>query len=201
MLLLVPGRLASILTTDRILSDKNIVGHPVSFTSAISRLRTRFLLDLLSFLSENILAYSCRLSLFDDDLISLRKSSFLWGAMLTLHAVAQNYAGLMVLRTFLGVFESAISPGFSLITGMWYTPQEHVSRHTFWFAGNASFSIIGSLIAYGIAHYHDHFPPWKVCLPFRPHLSVNELTKCVDTIPYLWPNNRDMVGCIVVLPA
>ncbi|QMW36816.1 hypothetical protein G4B11_000052 [Aspergillus flavus] len=87
---------------------------------------------------------------------------FLWGAILTLHAVANNYAGLMVLRTFLGVFESAISPGFSLITGMWYTPPEHVSRHTFWFAGNASFSIIGSLIAYGIAHYQDHFSQWKM---------------------------------------
>lgn len=44
--------------------------------------------------------------------------------MLTLHAVARNYAGLMVLRTFLGVFESAISPGCFLITGMWYTPNE-----------------------------------------------------------------------------
>ncbi|KAB8257359.1 major facilitator superfamily domain-containing protein [Aspergillus pseudonomiae] len=87
---------------------------------------------------------------------------FLWGVVLTFHALAKDYAGLMVLRTFLGVFESAISPGFSLITGMWYTPSEHVSRHTFWFAGNASFSIIGSLIAYGIAHYRDHFPQWKM---------------------------------------
>lgn len=107
----------------------------------------------------------------------------------------------MVLRTFLGVFESAISPGFSLITGMWYTPPEHVSRHTFWFAGNASFSIIGSLIAYGIAHYQDHFSQWKVCLPFRPNLSVNELINYVDAVSYFWPNNRGMVGCIVVLPA
>ncbi|KAE8155304.1 major facilitator superfamily domain-containing protein [Aspergillus avenaceus] len=87
---------------------------------------------------------------------------FIWGIVLTLHAVTENYAGLMVLRTFLGVFESAISPGFSLITGMWYTPKEHVSRHSFWFAGNSTFSFVGSMIAYGIAHYKGNFAQWKM---------------------------------------
>ncbi|KAL2840759.1 major facilitator superfamily domain-containing protein [Aspergillus pseudodeflectus] len=87
---------------------------------------------------------------------------FCWGVVLTLHAVAENYAGLMVLRTFLGIFESAISPGFSLITGMWYTPKEHMSRHSIWFAGNASASLIGSGIAYGILHYTGPLSQWKM---------------------------------------
>ncbi|RJE26627.1 Major Facilitator Superfamily [Aspergillus sclerotialis] len=86
----------------------------------------------------------------------------LWGIVLTLHAVAQNYAGLMVLRTFLGIFESAISPGFSLITGMWYTPREHISRHSVWFAGNAAAGIIGSLIAYGVLFYKGSLAQWKL---------------------------------------
>lgn len=94
--------------------------------------------------------------------VDVSTSSFLWGVVLTLHAVAENYAGLMVLRTLLGVFESAISPGFSLITGMWYTPREHVSRHSFWFAGNATASLIGSGIAYGILQYTGSFSQWKV---------------------------------------
>ncbi|KAL4788143.1 major facilitator superfamily domain-containing protein [Aspergillus varians] len=87
---------------------------------------------------------------------------FLWGVVLTLHAVVENYAGLMVLRTLLGICESAISPGFSLITGMWYTPKEHVSRHSFWFAGNATASLIGSGIAYGILKYTGGFSQWKM---------------------------------------
>ncbi|RBR06745.1 hypothetical protein FVER53590_12597 [Fusarium verticillioides] len=87
---------------------------------------------------------------------------FIWGVILTLHAVAHNYASLMVLRFFLGVFESAISPGFSLITGMWYTPHEHVSRHSFWFAGNASASMVGAMIAYGILSYHGPIEQWKM---------------------------------------
>ena len=68
----------------------------------------------------------------------------------------------MALRTLLGIFESAISPGFSLITGMWYTPREHVSRHSIWFAGNAIASIIGSLIAYGLLSYYGSIAQWKV---------------------------------------
>ncbi|KAH8669162.1 major facilitator superfamily domain-containing protein [Xylariales sp. PMI_506] len=87
---------------------------------------------------------------------------FLWGIVLTLHCVASSYASLMVLRALLGVFESGISPGFSLITGMWYTPKEHVSRHSFWFAGNATASLIGSMIAYGILHYQGPIAQWKV---------------------------------------
>ncbi|GES57250.1 pantothenate transporter [Aspergillus terreus] len=87
---------------------------------------------------------------------------FLWGVILTFHALASNYASLMVLRTFLGVFESAISPGFSLITGMWYTPKEHVSRHSVWFCGNAGAGIIGSLISYGILYYGGEFAKWKI---------------------------------------
>ncbi|KAF4470370.1 hypothetical protein FALBO_2729 [Fusarium albosuccineum] len=87
---------------------------------------------------------------------------FIWGIVLTLHAVASNYPSLMVLRTLLGAFESAISPGFSLITGMWYTPHEHVSRHSFWFAGNASASIVDTIIAYGILGYKGDFAQWKM---------------------------------------
>ncbi|KOS47689.1 hypothetical protein ACN38_g1366 [Penicillium nordicum] len=87
---------------------------------------------------------------------------FLWGVILSLHAVTNNYASLMALRALLGVFESAISPGFSLITGMWYTPREHVSRHSIWFAGNAIASIIGSLIAYALLSYEGSLPQWKL---------------------------------------
>jgi hypothetical protein len=31
----------------------------------------------------------------------------------------------MVLRFLLGAFESIVSPGFSLVTGLWWKPSEH----------------------------------------------------------------------------
>jgi len=98
------------------------------------------------------------------------RSSFLWGIVLTLHAVVHNFTGLIIVRFFLGVLESAISPGFSLITGMWYTPKEHVLRHCLWFAGNAIGSIIGSCISYGILYYKGTLAQWKVCDSQPPYI-------------------------------
>jgi len=97
----------------------------------------------------------------------------IWGAILALHAVTANYAGLMVVRTLLGVFESAISPGFSLITGLWYTPREHVSRHSIWFAGNSIASLLGSMVAYGALRYNGPLAHWKV----RYFLPISEKKK------------------------
>lgn len=36
---------------------------------------------------------------------------FMWGLILTLFATVNSFAGAMVIRTFLGVFESAVTPG------------------------------------------------------------------------------------------
>ncbi|TVY82130.1 putative transporter [Lachnellula suecica] len=85
-----------------------------------------------------------------------------WGAILALHAVAKGFPQLMVLRTFLGALESPITPGFSLITSMWYTPREHASRHCFWFAGSAVASILGALVAYGLLSYHGSMAQWRL---------------------------------------
>lgn len=66
----------------------------------------------------------------------------------------------MVLRYFLGTFESIISPGFSLMTTVWYKRSEHASRHGVWFAGNSCGNILGGFAGYGINHI-TRFPPWK----------------------------------------
>ncbi|OBT95747.1 hypothetical protein VE01_06411 [Pseudogymnoascus verrucosus] len=85
----------------------------------------------------------------------------LWAVILICHGAAMNFGGLMALRFLLGVFESTISPGFSLITGLWYKPSEHASRHGLWFAGNTTASIFGGLIAYGISHINSSISAWR----------------------------------------
>ncbi|RSL49570.1 hypothetical protein CEP51_015469 [Fusarium floridanum] len=85
-----------------------------------------------------------------------------WGIVLCCHAAASSFASLMVLRFLLGASESAISPGFSLLTGMWYAPQEHASRHAIWFAGNAVATMFGSLLAYGIGHAQSGIASWRL---------------------------------------
>ncbi|OJJ51394.1 hypothetical protein ASPZODRAFT_156286 [Penicilliopsis zonata CBS 506.65] len=79
----------------------------------------------------------------------------LWGIVLACHAAASTFTGMMVTRTLLGVLESPISPGFTLITSMWYQPSEHAARHGLWYAGNSMGASVGSLIAFGCAHLQN----------------------------------------------
>jgi MFS family permease len=59
-----------------------------------------------------------------------------WAVIFTCYGAVSSFASLMVLRFLLGAMESVISPGFSLITSLWYKPSEHALRHGMWFAGN-----------------------------------------------------------------
>jgi MFS family permease len=68
----------------------------------------------------------------------------------------------MATRFLLGAAEAAVSPGFSLITGMWYLREEQPLRHGLWFAGNSVATAFGGLIAYGVAHIRNSIAAWKV---------------------------------------
>lgn len=56
-----------------------------------------------------------------------------WGITLALQAAMFNFQGIIALRAFLGVFEAATQPTFTLLSGMWYTREEQAGAVTFWF--------------------------------------------------------------------
>ena len=84
-----------------------------------------------------------------------------WAVCLACHAATTNFTGLMVVRFFLGAAEASISPGFGLITGMWYKRQEQPFRCGIWFFGNSLAVMFGSLLGYAIAHIQGSISPWK----------------------------------------
>lgn len=89
-----------------------------------------------------------------------------WGATLALFAVVSNFAGAVAIRFFLGVFESAVTPGFALFTSQWYTKREQGARTGIWFSFNGFGQILGGLVAYGIAvgarKHGVAIEPWKI---------------------------------------
>ncbi|GAB1192541.1 hypothetical protein APSETT444_001733 [Aspergillus pseudonomiae] len=85
----------------------------------------------------------------------------LWAAVLMCHAACRSFASLMVTRFFLGALEASIAPGFSLITGKWYTRKEQPLRYGLWFAGSAVASLFGGLAAYGIGHLKGALAAWQ----------------------------------------
>ncbi|CCE85926.1 Piso0_005566 [Millerozyma farinosa CBS 7064] len=89
---------------------------------------------------------------------------FIWGAILCFHAIPNEYAGFVALRTLLGVFESAITPAMVIITGQWYRAEEHFFRTSIWFACNGIGTIMGGGIGYGLSVHQDSYSiiPWKI---------------------------------------
>lgn len=55
-----------------------------------------------------------------------------WGIVLTCHAACNNFEGLLVVRTLLGIFESACQPSFVILSAMWYRREEQATRVTYW---------------------------------------------------------------------
>lgn len=89
-------------------------------------------------------------------------ASLVWGAILMLTAVCQNAGSLLATRFFLGVAESAIAPGLTIIISMFYKKSEQPLRHAAWFLGNTCAGLFGGLLNYGIGHITS-IAPWKVC--------------------------------------
>ncbi|CAG8112837.1 unnamed protein product [Penicillium olsonii] len=85
----------------------------------------------------------------------------LWSVILACHAATTNFAGLMVARFFLGCAEASLSPGFTLITSLWYRTSEQPLRHGIWFCGNSLSLIFGNLIAVGILQIDDRLKAWQ----------------------------------------
>ncbi|EON67691.1 hypothetical protein W97_06834 [Coniosporium apollinis CBS 100218] len=72
----------------------------------------------------------------------------LWGSVLALHAAAKNFAGLLVLRTLLGIFEAVCQPSFLVMSSMWYKREEQAQTVTYWYMMNGGQQIVGGLLAY-----------------------------------------------------
>lgn len=60
--------------------------------------------------------------------------------------VCKNFASALVVRFLLGIFEAAVTPGLSLMTGFWYTRAESPLRQTIWYSSVGWGGMIGKLI-------------------------------------------------------
>jgi len=108
----------------------------------------------------------------------------MWGSCLSCFAAVSNFSGALAVRFFLGLFESAVTPGFTLFTSQWYTKEEQGLRTSIWFCFNGFAQIVGGLVAYGIARGTDingsSIEPWKIVF------LVTGLLTVVVGIWFLW---------------
>ncbi|KAF5373654.1 hypothetical protein D9758_000775 [Tetrapyrgos nigripes] len=87
---------------------------------------------------------------------------FCWAIVLLCHAACHSFGGLFAVRFLLGVFEGAVTPGFMIVTSMFYTREEQTKRTGYWFLMNGFAIIFLGFVAFGVLHTHtDNFMPWQ----------------------------------------
>ncbi|KAL9945946.1 hypothetical protein ACHAO5_004366 [Verticillium nonalfalfae] len=74
-----------------------------------------------------------------------------WGVIMTLTGVVQNFGGLIAIRFFLGLFEAGFLPGAILIISKWYLPNETQTRIAILYTSAASGGAFSGLLAFSIA--------------------------------------------------
>lgn len=74
----------------------------------------------------------------------------LWGLVSTLSGVATSFAGMVVIRFFLGFIEAAFLPGALLILSKWYTRKELTLRNAILFCGNLISNAFSALVGAGV---------------------------------------------------
>lgn len=145
--------------------DTGLVGEQFNWLSTIF-----YLSYMVCEAPANLLMQKCNTSKF------LATVMFLWGIIVICIAFAKNFTHLMILRFLQGALECTISPTFMLLTGSWYTSQEHTLRSLIWGTSNAGMNIISGLINYGIGYHAQRHPgglaPWKGISFFLGSLTI-----------------------------
>lgn len=86
----------------------------------------------------------------------------LWGVVLASMAACTSYAGLMICRVLLGIFEAPVAPILVLIVAMWYRKEEQAKKISFFYVCNSLTQIFGSGVAYGASFTKGKFASWRI---------------------------------------
>ncbi|CUS12329.1 unnamed protein product [Tuber aestivum] len=114
----------------------------------------------------------------------------LWGIATACTAAADDFTSLVVARVFLGIFEAAIAPCLTIITGMWYTTSEQPPRFALWYCGLGIGQIIGGLVSYGFQQVKgESLEGWRVMF-----IVLGAVTVITGSVTYLFLPDTPMTA-------
>ncbi|KAI0163454.1 major facilitator superfamily domain-containing protein [Pestalotiopsis sp. NC0098] len=86
-------------------------------------------------------------------------ATLIWGLTVVLLTQCRTFSSAMALRFIMGLFEAAVTPGLTLMTGFWWTRREIPLRQCIWYSALGWGGIVGSYISMGISTLPaDHSP-------------------------------------------
>ena len=74
-----------------------------------------------------------------------------WGTIMTCTGLTKNFAGLMIVRILLGVFEAGFFPAAIYLCSYWYMPKDLASRISYFYCASSLSGAFSGLLAAGIA--------------------------------------------------
>ncbi|KAA8905772.1 hypothetical protein TRICI_005229 [Trichomonascus ciferrii] len=80
---------------------------------------------------------------------------FIWAAISTCTAAAFNFSGLLAIRFFLGIVETAYFPGCLFLFSSWYTKEEVAFRTCITYSGSMFSGAFGGLLGAAIVDHMD----------------------------------------------
>lgn len=115
-----------------------------------------------------------------------------WGTMSMLQGAADSYAGLLVLRFLIGIFEAGFGPGVALYLTFFYHRREMALRYGLWISFSALASAYASALAYAIVQAKVSIADWKLLFIIgeiswiRPNVQPSLLIRPIEGIPTLF---------------
>ncbi|KAH8901111.1 MFS general substrate transporter [Thozetella sp. PMI_491] len=89
-----------------------------------------------------------------------------WGVLVILLTQCRTYSSALAVRFIMGIFEAAVTPGLTLMTGFWYTRREIPLRQCIWFSALGWGGIVGSYISMGVSQLPATMTPERWALIF-----------------------------------
>ncbi|MCJ1289239.1 hypothetical protein MMC34_000771 [Xylographa carneopallida] len=105
----------------------------------------------------------------------------IWGLILGFHAACTTYAGLAIVRTLLGIFESCVAPILVLIIAMWYKKMEQGRRVSWFYVCNSLTQIFGGFLAYGVSFANTKFASWRIF-----YIAIGAMTMVIGLLVALY---------------
>lgn len=97
----------------------------------------------------------------------------LWGITTSCHAATKTYAGLMIVRVLLGIFEAPVAGSLLAITNMWWTKPEQSTRTGLWYLQIGTAQILGSVLSFGFQHVKSTtIESWQILFIFMGGLTI-----------------------------
>jgi MFS family permease len=111
--------------------------------------------------------------------------TLMWSIVIFLHCTAYNYAGVIVLRFFLGFFESVSIPLLTTANGMFLSQHLREMTQPIFYASCMASPIPIGFLSYGVIYAHASIGDWRVL-----NIIIGGLTLILSVIVYFFfPDN------------